>query len=181
MLSVCIVLCVSLCVPADVMTYYLTCNGTNPLAAQFETSRDVIADYTSIVNDISTNGYSCNTAALNSITTTNVETSGSLTEMEGATGCGELNPRIQGMLHGVVCDEAVRGLFICLMVGVAGDLPYCRSECDPFQPPSTGLTGGVSTLVVFRCTAALGCCWCSPSSSSRAPPTPNLYLRIPST
>lgn len=35
--------------------------------------------------------------------------------MEGTSGCSLINPRFQGFLHNIICDEAIRGMFYCFV------------------------------------------------------------------
>ena len=47
-----------------------------------------------------------------------------------------LNPRFQGFLHGILCDEVVRGIFVCFMVHASSGFillaTYCIFPCAAY-------------------------------------------------
>jgi hypothetical protein len=93
------------------INYYLTCNGTSPLESPFDEARSAMESLRENVRLVkATPALTCDDAQLEIIMETNNATIISLNEMESMSDCPSLNPRFQGLLHGIICDEVVRGM-----------------------------------------------------------------------
>lgn len=96
--------------------FYLTCNGTSPFASGFDDARDTVSDFDS---DISAFGDYCDSGAIERIGKTSNQTVETITNFEALTGCSVINPIFTNTVHGIFCDEFVKGLFITFMVQAA--------------------------------------------------------------
>ena len=95
----------------EMITYYLTCNGTSPLSSPFDSSKDAVDSLSESVRTVKAEpSISCDDSQLNLIMTTNNGTLVTLDEMEDTSGCPSFNPRFQEIFHGIICDEVVRGM-----------------------------------------------------------------------
>lgn len=121
---------IGLLMNADLINFYTTCNGTNPLDAQFEAAQSSLDTFKTTIDN---NGADCDSTLLASISTDTDASKASLTSMEATSGCGMLNPRFTGFLHDILCDEAVRGLFICFLAHAGSGLllviAFCCMPC----------------------------------------------------
>ena len=95
----------------EMINYYLTCNGTSPLESPFDEARSATESLRENVRLVkATPALTCDDAQLDIIMETNNATIISLNEMESMSDCPSLNTRFQGLLHGIICDEVVRGM-----------------------------------------------------------------------
>jgi hypothetical protein len=102
---------IALLVNGRMITYYMKCVGTSPLADQYDASRDVVSSYRATVRSVrSSDDISCDSASLATIMETNNETDVTLNFMDDNSGCSVVTPRFQAILHGIICDEGIRGL-----------------------------------------------------------------------
>jgi hypothetical protein len=93
------------------ITYYMQCVGSNPLSDQFDVSRGVVDTYRETLQTIeSSPTISCDDSELTIIETQNNATEVTLDFMEDGSGCSVITPRFQAIFHGIICDEAIRGL-----------------------------------------------------------------------
>lgn len=107
----------------DMLSYYLTCNGTSPLAPSFGEVDDSLVSYSAGVRDVRNRIFvDCNDGPMTSIMVTVNTTRATLDTFESNSGCSLTNPVFTGIAHGIVCDEVVRGLFACFMVHAASAL-----------------------------------------------------------
>jgi hypothetical protein len=97
----------------QIAQFYLTCSGTSPFASHFDDARSSVVDFRTTIED---NGQWCLKSSVNTISATTNMTIASITDMEVTTGCSSINPLFTNTVHGIVCDELVRGLFITFMV-----------------------------------------------------------------
>jgi len=105
---------------SELLSYYLTCNGTSPLTSAFDEIDDSLVEYRGTARTVRNSpSVSCNDGAITSLIATVNETRATLDAFESQSGCALTNPTFTGITHGIVCDEMVRGLFICFMVHAA--------------------------------------------------------------
>mmetsp|Transcript_15882 Transcript_15882/g.18733 ORF Transcript_15882/g.18733 Transcript_15882/m.18733 type:complete len:316 (+) Transcript_15882:595-1542(+) len=100
----------------DLTDFYLTCNGTSPFTPQFDSARETVKKFRTTISEM---GEWCESTNINLISDTTNLTVASINDIEDQTGCASINPLYTRTVHGIVCDELIRGLFIALMVQAA--------------------------------------------------------------
>ena len=131
---------IALAMDEDLVNFYTTCNGTNPLDTQFDSAQASLTAYETTIDDIAADpAITCNEPELTEIPVQIDLTKASIFSMQSNSGCSFLNPRFTGFLNDIICDEAVRGLFLCLLVhgcsGLALLIAFCCFPCAANTEP----------------------------------------------
>lgn len=115
--------------PLDLITYYVTCNGTNILDGLITDAQDQIDFLNNTVKNVTTSGAICTQSALNEIISTTKQSDATLEDMRDEVSCSAINPLYTDVFYGVFCDKFLKGLFILWIVqaaaGVAMYVAFC--------------------------------------------------------
>lgn len=96
----------------DLINYYGTCNGTNPVSNFLDIAADEILIINSTVADLKRLRLpACNDTSLSSMQTQSVAASGYIGDMSSNIGCNIINPFITDIFHKVVCSDVVNGVY----------------------------------------------------------------------
>mmetsp|Transcript_23169 Transcript_23169/g.67566 ORF Transcript_23169/g.67566 Transcript_23169/m.67566 type:complete len:565 (-) Transcript_23169:27-1721(-) len=101
----------------ELVTFYASCNGTNPLDADLNASLTSVASLQQAVAEGYTAG--CSAAELSDINSALTSLNKTIFLMYDSIGCPTVNPLLSDLLYDVVCKDVVRGLYRLWVVQLA--------------------------------------------------------------
>jgi len=92
------------------VSFYITCNGTNPLAEEIDATADTIAllNGTTVALE---QGRVCRDSSLFEIQDASLDSSNTIRSMSENIGCSVINPLVAGIFHNVICGSVVPGIY----------------------------------------------------------------------
>eukprot|EP00937_MAST-01D_sp_MAST-1D-sp2_P005590 g5590.t1 len=96
--------------------YFLTCNGTNPIAAPLRQAQTMIPRITSAVGQLGAQTYStgatlCDAAAVKAVVDAAGATSAAISGIVASMGCDRVNPVLVRITHELLCVDVVHGMY----------------------------------------------------------------------
>ena len=95
----------------DLISYYISCEGANPLFENMNSSIIQLEGLNATVNAALQAGACSPTSDVRSLGSDSVSCLRTLDDIQQTIGCTSLNPIYQTLVYGLLCDDVVEGLY----------------------------------------------------------------------
>ena len=95
----------------DLISYYISCEGANPLFENMNSSIVELEGLNATVNAALEAGACSPTADVRSLGSGSVSCLGTLDDIQGTIGCTSINPVYQTLVYDLLCGDVVDGLY----------------------------------------------------------------------
>lgn len=115
--------------PLDVIQFFLTCEGTNPLEPYIDDALTEMTDLNTTAYQVKSSSIICDDDAINDIIAGSKEVATSIVSIGSKISCSLINPIYTSVFYDIVCDDFVRGLFIMWSIQVSAAIVLYVSVC----------------------------------------------------